>query len=151
MQDFRKLRVWRKAHELVLAVHRATQSGRRKGSAALVSQLRRAAISIPANIAEGCGHSRPKELARFLQIAMASANEMEYHLLLARDLGLISSAVYERLDIESVQMKRMLASLIQRVRESTSIESGARNAKAHDTRGGAVDLRDGHQPFTNHQ
>lgn len=120
MQDYRKFLVWRKAHWLVLAIHRITQGARRGSSGALVTQLRRAAISIPANIAEGCGHAGSKELARFLQIALASAYEVEYHLLLARDLHIISPTVHGRLEFRAIEIKRMLASLIQRVRASPS-------------------------------
>jgi four helix bundle protein len=78
-------------------------------------QLRRAAASIPANIAEGCGRSGTAELARFLHIAMGSASELEYHLLLTRDLQLLAKADYERLAGGVIEIKRMLTSLIQKL------------------------------------
>src|SRR5690348_6525884 len=84
----------------------------------LVSQLRRAAASIPTNIAEGCGHSTRREFARFLQMAMASASELEYHLLLAVDLGLLQRRDYEALDAAVTEVKRMLTALIRRVRSA---------------------------------
>ena len=93
----------------------------------LVSQLRRAAASIPANIAEGCGHSGEREFARFLQMALASASELEYHLLLAVDLGMLPRDTYRELDSAVTEVKRMLTSLIQQVRaRDTTGRSGKR-------------------------
>jgi len=83
----------------------------------LTGQIRRASASIPANIAEGCGRDRAAELARFLQIAMGSASELEYHLLLAHDLGFIENAMYQQLNNDVIEVKRMLTSLLQKVRE----------------------------------
>jgi four helix bundle protein len=83
----------------------------------LTSQIRRASASIPANIAEGCGRDGDSELARFLQIAMGSASELEYHLLLAHDLGFLNDAIYALLDRDTVEVKRMLATFIQRLRQ----------------------------------
>jgi len=87
MKDFRDLKVWEKAHALVLECYEATKPFPREEIFGLVSQIRRAAASIPANIAEGCGRRGNAELHRFLQMAMGSANEVEYHLLLSKDLG----------------------------------------------------------------
>ena len=70
-------------------------------------------MSIPANIAEGCGRNGDAELARFLQIAMGSASELEYHILLAHDIGLLSNVSYEQLSLDTTEVKRMLASFIQ--------------------------------------
>ena len=81
----------------------------------LTSQIRRSCTSIPANIAEGCGRNGEAELSRFLQIAMGSASELEYHLLLACDLDLLSGRDYKRLATEVVEVKRMLTSLIQKL------------------------------------
>ena len=78
MQDFEKLTVWRKAHELTIGVFRATEVRGRRGFGSLVSQMRRAVVAIPAKIAEGCGHEGRRELARLLQIALASAAELQY-------------------------------------------------------------------------
>ena len=81
----------------------------------MTSQLRRAAASIPANIAEGCGRNSTPELLRFCHISMGSASELEYHLLLAHDLGLCADQEYELLATETVEIKRMLASFIQKL------------------------------------
>ena len=86
MQDYRKLAVWKRAHELTLAIYACTGGFPRDEAFGLTSQLRRSAASIPANIVEGCGRDTNAEFARFLYIALGSANELEYHLLLARDL-----------------------------------------------------------------
>ena len=86
----------------------------------LTRQLRRASASIPANIAEGCGRSGEAELARFLHIAMGSASEVEYHFLLARDLQLLPKADYERLAADVTEIKRMLTSLILKVKAEGS-------------------------------
>lgn len=86
MRDFRQLQVWDKAHQLTLLIYEATLKFPREELYGLTSQIRRAAVAIPANIAEGCGKDTELELARYMQISMGSASELEYHLLLARDL-----------------------------------------------------------------
>lgn len=116
MKDFRELKVWEKAHSLTLAIYKATTLFPKDELYGLISQIRRACASIPANIAEGCGRGGDAELARFLQIAMGSASELEYHLLLARDLGFLNSSDYERLTSEVTEVKRMLTSFIQKLK-----------------------------------
>lgn len=86
MKDFRELKVWARAHELTLLVYQATGSFPREEMYGLTSQLRRAAASVPANLAEGCGRNGDAEFARFCFIAMGSASELDYHMILARDL-----------------------------------------------------------------
>lgn len=115
MKDFRDFKVWEKAHELVLAIYKATEAFPKHEIFGLVSQLRRCSTSIPANIAEGCGRLGNSELHRFLQIACGSANEMEYHLLLARDLGYVNEQAYLILDQQLAEMKRMLVALTRKV------------------------------------
>jgi four helix bundle protein len=97
-------------------VYAATASFPNEERYGLTSQIRRASVSIPANIAEGCGRSGDTELARFLQIAMGSASELEYHLLLAHDLKLLPPADYKQLESQTLEVKRMLAPLINRLR-----------------------------------
>jgi four helix bundle protein len=116
MRDFRKLKVWEKSHRLTLAIYGATACFPRDEAYGLTSQLRRACASIPANIAERCGRGSATEFARFLSIAMGSASELEYHLLLARDLALLPAADYERLSNGTTEVKRMLTALIQKLR-----------------------------------
>jgi four helix bundle protein len=108
--------VWEKGHQLTLAVYRATATFPRDEVYGLTSQIRRASASIPANIAEGCGRSGNMEFARFLHIAMGSASELEYHLLLAHDLAFLNNGDYERFASEVVEVKRMLTSLIQKLK-----------------------------------
>lgn len=116
MQDFKNLDVWKRGHELTVQVYQATAGAGDRRFPGLFAQMRRAAASIPANIAEGCGHSSQAELARFLQHAIASATELEYHLLLARDLELLPVAAYAKLDARTSQARQMLFGLIRRVR-----------------------------------
>ncbi|MBI1787251.1 MAG: four helix bundle protein [Acidobacteria bacterium] len=117
MQDFRNLQVWQKGHQLTLALYEATRSFPKDELFGLTRQIRRAAASIPANIAEGCGRVGNRELNRFLLIAMGSASELEYHLLLASDLRLLKTAPYSTLAKEVVDLKKMLATLISRLAE----------------------------------
>jgi len=115
MKDFRKLKVWEKAHQLVLAVYRTTASFPRDETYGLTMQARRAASSIPSNIAEGCGRDGDAELARFCLIARGSATELEYQILLAHDLKMIPSARYEELSQQIAEIKRMLTVLVQKL------------------------------------
>jgi four helix bundle protein len=110
MQDFHKLNVWQKSHQLTIAVYAATKSF------PSTEIYRRAASSIPGNISEGCGRNGQAELGRFLQIAMGSASELEYHLLLARDLKYLDDKDYMALDNQVCEVKRMLTVLIQKLK-----------------------------------
>ena len=116
MQNFRNLKVWEKAHALTLDVYKASKGFPRDEMYGLTSQMRRSSASIGANIAEGCCRKGDCELGRFLQIAMGSASELEYHLLLARDLTLLECSDHERLSDEVVEVKRMLASLMHKLK-----------------------------------
>ncbi len=115
MRDFRSLKVWQKAHTLTLALYEATATFPQMHRFELTSQIRRAGLSIPANIAEGCGRSGKAEFAHFLNVAMGSASELQYHLLLARDLELLNSQNYQTLEQQVTETKRMLTALIQRL------------------------------------
>lgn len=116
MKGFRDLQVWEKAHLLTLAIYSATANFPREELYGLTSQIRRACSSIPANIAEGCGRNGDNELRRFLEIAMGSASELEYHLLLARDLQMLAPEPYDQLNQQACEIKRMLAAFIQRLK-----------------------------------
>lgn len=108
---------------MTLAVYRATVEFLREELYGLTSQIRRSCAAIPANIAEGCGRGSNAELARFLQIALGSASELEYHLLLARDLSFLKESDYEHLSGESTEIKRMLTSFIKSLRAFDSRSS----------------------------
>jgi four helix bundle protein len=116
MQDFRNLKVWQRAHVLTLAVYTSTKAFPKDEIYGMTSPIRRAASSIGANIAEGCCREVDTEFKRFLQIAMGSASELDYHLLLARDLEFLSAATYDELSSGVIEVKRMLAALIVRLR-----------------------------------
>jgi four helix bundle protein len=115
VQDFHELKVWRKAHLLTVEIYRMTAAFPREERFGLTGQLRRSCSSIPANLAEGCGRNGSAEFARFCSIAMGSASELEYHLLLAKDLQLITETAYQELVHRTVEIKRMLTSLRQKL------------------------------------
>jgi four helix bundle protein len=98
MRDYRDLQVWGKAHQLTLAVYKSTRGFPIEERFGLTSQTRRSSASIAANLAEGCGRRSDGEMARFVQIAMGSGAELSYHLLLARDLGLLRDSEYTKLN-----------------------------------------------------
>ncbi|MBK8615644.1 MAG: four helix bundle protein [Anaerolineales bacterium] len=116
MKDFRKLKVWEKAHQLALNVYKVTGAFPKEELYGLTSQIRRSSMSTPTNIAEGCGRNTDADFARFLQIAMGSASETEYQLILAYDLEFISEESYEKLHSDAEEVKRMLASLLKTIR-----------------------------------
>ncbi|GMQ86506.1 MAG: four helix bundle protein [Acidimicrobiia bacterium] len=119
MRNFRKLLVWQRAHNLVLEIYRATSSFPSNERFSLIAQMRRSATSIPSKIAEGAGHGGGPDYARFLRIAAGSVSELDYQLLLSRDLGYVSEGQHDDLSEEVVAIRRMLASLIRRVVESS--------------------------------
>ena len=128
MRDFKNLEVWCKSHQLTLNVYRATEGFPRSELFGLTSQIRRAASSIEANLAEGCGRSQA-EFARFVQIAVGSNCELECHLLLSRDLTLLSGESYRRLIGGVEEVRRMLNALLKRIR-TTEV---AGTTQAHST------------------
>jgi len=126
LNDFKELKVWKKAHETTLQLYRLTRQFPREALYGLTSQIRRAASSIGANIAEGCGRKSDGEMARFLHIARRSAVELEYHLLLSRDLEFLAAHSFDVLERDVDEIQRMLTSLIQRVqRDRCDIHKGA--------------------------
>lgn len=116
MRDYRDLKVWEKAHQLTLDVYRGTQSFPKEELFGLTSQIRRASVSIEANLAEGCGRRSDGEMGRFIQIAMGSGTELSCHLLLARDLGLMKAEEYSGLYERVTEVLRMLSALSHKVR-----------------------------------
>ncbi|HEY5492859.1 MAG TPA: four helix bundle protein, partial [Gemmatimonadaceae bacterium] len=115
MQDYRKLKVWEKAHSVAIDIHRVAGGFPRRDGVAVTSQLRRAALSIPTNIAEGAGKGGDAEFRRYARIALGSASETTYHLLVARDLGLIDLRTHQELTSRITEVRRMLAGLLSRL------------------------------------
>ena len=99
VQDFRDLKVWQKSHQLTLQIYQHTRNFPNEELYGITSQIRRASSSIPTNIAEGCGREGGRDFARFLQFAMGSATEVEYLILLCKDIQLLSPQIYEDLKI----------------------------------------------------
>jgi four helix bundle protein len=116
MRDFHKLRVWARAHRLELDVYRATRTFPKEELYGLRSQMRRAASSICANIAEGCGRRTAVDFARFLDHSMGSASELEHHILLGADLSLLDPVAHVALNSAVIEVKRMLAGLLRALR-----------------------------------
>lgn len=115
MSDFKNLDVWRKAHALALAVHRTAMGIRGAEHLSLRSQLIRSAMSIPANIVEGRSQNSQKEFARFLRIAINSNAELEYHLIVSVDLGLITRNAFASLQSQNIEVRKMLHGLCNRI------------------------------------
>jgi four helix bundle protein len=119
-RDFRELQVWEKAHQLVLSVYRATAAFPKEETYGLRAQMRRAAGSIPMNIAEGCGRWGLAEFNRFLLIAAGSARELDYQLTLAHDLGLIDRTSYAQLEQQVQEIQRMLGAFTRTLHRKMS-------------------------------
>jgi four helix bundle protein len=121
--DYRKLKAWHKAHQLAKAVYQATAyfpDGERYG---LVNQMRRAAVSVACNIAEGVGRNRSAETARFLRIALGSCTELEYQVLLSRDLSYLEPALAAQLLDRTTELRAMLASFHHRLHSQPKADS----------------------------
>jgi four helix bundle protein len=118
LKDFRELKVWEKSHHLALSIYKATAGFPKEETYGLSSQIRRACVSIPANIAEGCGKIGDNEFTRYLIIAMGSASELEYELILAHDLNYLDDRHFESLTTELVEIRKMLNALIQKIKSS---------------------------------
>jgi len=116
MRDFKRLKVWEKAHHFTLQVYSGTKNFPSDERFGLTTQLRRAAVSVPANIAEGCGRDSERELARFMSISAGSASEVEYQLFLANDLNYMQAETYCELNQQVNEVKRMLNSFIQKLK-----------------------------------
>ena len=120
MSDFKTLLVWQKAHALSLSVDRACKGIRTAMYTSLRNQLFRAAMSIPANIAEGSSQHTSKEFARFVQIALSSTSEVEHHLIVARDLDAIAPTTFDALVMQTITVRKMLYGLHKMLMNSTA-------------------------------
>ncbi len=109
MRNYKKFEIWRRSHALVLSVYRVASefpSGERYG---IVSQMRRAAVSVPTNIAEGSGRPSTADFARFLGIALGSLSEVDYYVVMVEDLGYIDDATARDLDTQIADLRRMMS------------------------------------------
>src|SRR3954462_12880491 len=127
MSDFKKLRVWQAAHALSLHVHRVTTRIRSPQFVSLRSQAFRAAMSIPANIAEGRRQTTDPQFARYLGYALNSASELEHHLIVARDTRIITENDFAILVAQTISVRKMLYTLIKRL-QTRSVKRAPTNA-----------------------
>ena len=125
MRNYRDLQTWNKAHKLTLELYKVSRRFPKDEMYGLTSQLRRAASSIGANLAEGCGRQTNPEFARFVRISMGSASELDYHLLLSRDLGFLETDTYEHASKSLTEVRKMLASLLSTVEIEAQTRSKA--------------------------
>jgi four helix bundle protein len=116
VKDYREIIAWQRGHLLTLEIYRTTRGFPKEELYGLTSQLRRCASSIPANIAEGCGRDGDPELKRFLNIALGSACELDYFVLLAGDLGYFEAEVAAHMATEALEIRRMLGGFIQKLK-----------------------------------
>jgi four helix bundle protein len=116
MRDFKEIKAWQKSHEFVLKIYNQTKSFPKEEIYGLTSQLRRSSVSIPTNIAEGCGRNSEADFARFLEIAFSSASEVEYLLILSKDLELLNEVTINDLKDQVTEIKRMLGAFIVKLR-----------------------------------
>lgn len=116
MKDYRKLEVWKLAHALTLSVYRCTREFPKEELFGLTSQMRRSSASVPTNIAEGCGRDGDAELKRFLSVALGSACELDYQLLLASELGYLTTRDAEELRRLSLRLCRQIGAFIQKLK-----------------------------------
>lgn len=119
MQDYKQLKIWQRSHQLVLRVYKVTASFPSNEKYGLISQIQRCAVSIPSNIAEGSGRSSDADFARFLYIAMGSAAELDYQLLLSHDLEFLPSNIYRELSQELTEIRKMLNAFTKRLKANS--------------------------------
>jgi four helix bundle protein len=122
--DFKKLKVWQKAHILAMDVHRVAGQIRGAKHASVRSQMIRAAMSVPTNIVEGCSQQSTREYSRFLRIALNSTTELEYHLVAARDLAAVRASDSLTLISQVIEIRKMLYGLLRYLKSRSDDESG---------------------------
>jgi four helix bundle protein len=133
VSDFKKLQVWRKAHALALNVHRAALKIRGAQFVSLRGQLTRAAFSIPTNIVEGNGQESPQQFARFVRFSLNSSSELEYHLLAARDVQVMTATDFKSLTSQTVEVRKMLYGLLRHL-ERSKLDAAASNGRSAVTK-----------------
>jgi four helix bundle protein len=123
LRNYRDLQVWSKAYALSLDLYRLSRAFPREEIYGITSQLRRAAVSIGANLAEGCGRRTNAEMARFVRIAMGSASELDHHLLLCKDLGFVHEADYKRTSRNLIEIRKMLGALLDSIESELGLKA----------------------------
>jgi four helix bundle protein len=132
MRNYRDLQVWSKAHNLTLDLYRISRGFPREEMFGVTSQLRRAAVSVAANLAEDCGRRTSTELARFMRIAMGSASEVDDHLLLCRDLEFMKQDEFNQSSSHLTEVRKMLTSFLSTVEKQIETQ-GKLQSKAAGT------------------
>lgn len=125
MRNYQDLQVWNKAHTLTLDLYRTSRGFPREEIYGLTSQVRRAALSIGSNLAEGCGRRTSNELARFVRIAMGSASELDYQLRVCRDLGYLKADDFQRTSKNLTEVRKMLTAFLSKVEEQSEAKASA--------------------------
>ena len=120
MRNYNDLSIWQKSHALTLKIYKITQFFPSNEAFGLTSQMRRSSASIPTNIAEGCGRNSDADFKRFLIIASGSASELDYQLILSKDLNYISLPDFEELHFQITEVRKMLFSLINKLNQANS-------------------------------
>jgi four helix bundle protein len=124
MHPFREVKVWEKSHQLGLHVYRVTAGFPEIEQAGLIRQMRKAAVSLPSKIAEGCGRNGDRELTRYLESAKGSANDLEYQILLAHELGFLAEDEHTALNAEVTEVQKMLYAFLKTVRGRAGAKPG---------------------------
>src|SRR5579863_693662 len=127
MRNYRDLQVWEKAHALTLDLYRTSRSFPKEEIYGITSQIRRAAMSIGANLAEGCGRRSAHELARFVRIALGSASELDYHLLVCRDLGFLKTEDFGCFSKDLTEIRKMLTSFLSSIEKQIAEPNKAKS------------------------
>lgn len=126
MRNHRDLQVWNKAYALTLEIYKVSRSFPKEELYGLTSQMRRAAIFVGANLAEGCGRRSNAEMGRFVRMAMGSAAELDHHLLLCKDLGFLSEVDHRQFLANLTEVRKMLSALLDSI--TNELETKARAA-----------------------
>lgn len=116
MKNFKELLIWQQSHQLVLEIYLVTKSFPKEELFGLTSQMRRSSASIPTNIAEGCGRNSDAEMSRFLVIAQGSAAELEYQIILSKDLLYLSLETFNKLSVELTEIRKMINTFMQKIK-----------------------------------
>ena len=133
MSDFKNLKVWRKAHALALNVHRAALKIKGAQFVSLRGQLTRAAFSIPTNVVEGNGQESPQQFARFVRFSLNSSSELEYHLIAARDVEVMTATDFKSLTAQTIEVRKMLYGLLRHL-ERAKLDSAAPKGRSAVTK-----------------